>query len=271
VRKLAISVLALTILCFLALPAAFADSTNLQDALLVVTGPGSGGVGNVATDAYPLNGDSGTGWSVATTGFGSSTLGTSVYGAYTVTITASTTGTYYADLYVNLLLNTPAYNEYSTPNGTATAGVETWETGAPGSTTAPSSGTVENDVATETTLSDNNGVPGQTSNYLHNCTASDCNATVGMALGFEFSLDAGQTETVIFDITETAPSGFYIDQTHPVDGDTTSAVNAYFSGSATAGVVAPPPPPPKGVPEPGTLLMLGSSLCGLLGFRKRLA
>jgi len=90
-------------------------------------------------------------------------------------------------------------------------------------------------------------------------------------------LAAGEVETVTFDISATNPGGFNIEQVHPIDGTNSSATVAYFS--ATESAVACPagsknpacaPPPPPGVPEPSSLMLLGTSLCGLLGLRKKL-
>jgi len=256
VRKLAIAVVVLMFLFLGALPAAFADSTVLQNDLIVITGPGNGSPGNIASET--TLGDSGTGWSISSTGFSTG------YGTLTVTLTAATGGTYYVDGYFDVDLSLPFYNEYAKVNGSPSSG-QTWEVGGlVGSAACSDSACID---AGNNALSNTNGVPGTSDNESNSCTGSSCNGDVAFAMGFGFSLAAGQAETVTFDITQTNPGGFNIEQIHPVDGTNSSETDAFFSGSAVAGTVGPPPPPPA--PEPATLLMLGSSLCGLLGLRKK--
>jgi hypothetical protein len=81
---------------------------------------------------------------------------------------------------------------------------------------------------------------------------------VSMALGWAFNLTAGQTATIIFSLSETAPvSGFYLWQTDP-----DSKVDIYFSSTLnkTGGNTS--------VPEPSTLMLMLSGL-GFVGVAAR--
>ena len=84
---------------------------------------------------------------------------------------------------------------------------------------------------------------------------------VSMALGWSFSLLAGETATISLQLATTPPlGGFYLQQ---IDLD--SQENIYFSSSVRIGGEGPV------IPEPATMLLLGSGLAGLVGFgRKKL-
>jgi hypothetical protein len=241
-------------------PAFYASS--LQDWEINVNG----------TDYFPSGGS--TFASIANltqSGFNSTTgLGT-----YQLTYTAGASGSFYIGAYFYVPAGIPFYNEYGAVNGSAAKG-ETWQIDSPEysqtSLNRPA-GTIVDNLASEA-LDNTNSVPGSTSNYLNNCGANGgsaantaCDDFVSMALGFSFSLSKGQTETVDFTVGTSAPTGFSLEDIHPVDGSNAAALDVYLSGSATAGTQPPPPPPPSGAPEPASAGLVAAAV-GVLAFAK---
>jgi hypothetical protein len=192
-------------------------------------------------------------------------------GTLTFSYSPGVAGSYFFDAWFDNELNAPFFNEYAATSGTPVAG-QSWEIGDAqlyynysGPLPAPANTDVGDDTIGNT-LSNTNGLPGNATNYNDNCLGSNCNGDVSMAMGFAFTLTAGETETVTLNLSETAPtSGFYLQQIHPVDGNTPSQLNLYFSGSAVSSTGPPPPP----TPEPGTWLLVSSVVGGFALFRSR--
>jgi hypothetical protein len=162
--------------------------------------------------------------------------------AITFTGTGAHNSLFYFDIEIDELANT-FFNEYAGTGGARAAG-QSWEIDEPGY--------VFGDIYTNFTngtLDNGNGVPS---------TAPD---DVAMALGWNFILAAGETATVVYRLSDTAPtSSFYLKQTDP-----DSQADIYFYSTLDIRGGGEP------IPEPGTLMLLGSGLLGLIGLgRKKL-
>jgi hypothetical protein len=80
-----------------------------------------------------------------------------------------------------------------------------------------------------------------------NTQSPDFKDDVAMAMGWNFTLLAGESAKITFDISDTAPmSGFYLDQ-YDSDSDAHIYLSSKFNKTS---------PPPSTVPEPGMLTLL---------------
>lgn len=171
------------------------------------------------------------------------------YTVGTGTITATVTGVgehnviAFFDYEIDEVDNT-YFNEYGVESGLLAAG-QSWEIDEPGFVF----GDIYTNFAADT-LDNSNGVP------------SSVPDDVSMALGWNFTLAAGETAYIDFLIGTSTPSGFYLAQTDPDSPDSPATI--YFSstldisgGGSTS------------VPEPGTLLLLATGLVGLAGLSRR--
>ncbi len=219
-----------------------ADTTSLQSILTNVDG-------TTQTDYTGYN----TGGFNETTGIG------------TLTYTFNPgPGSSFFDVFFDHQLNLPYFNEFGTVNGSPAAG-QSYEIGDSDVTNSNPNDTY---VHTQNNALDNsNHLPGQTSNFGGACAGATCNGDFAAAMGFSFTLVAGQQEVITLNVSHTNPGGFSLEDTHPVDGTNPTALNLFISGSAVSEPIGV-----SGVPEPTTTVFLGIGLAVLLvAFRRRLS
>jgi len=168
-------------------------------------------------------------------------------GLGSISVAVSGAGGHFIGLFVDHDIDEASntfFNEFGSVTGAPVAG-ESWEIDEPGF--------VFGDIYTNlqsNSLDNTNGVPAGSED------------DVSMALGWDYTLAAGETSAITFLISENLPSsGFYLTQTDP-----DSAASIYFSSTltirGTGGAV---------IPEPGTLALYGMGLgiAGLWGANRR--
>ncbi len=174
-------------------------------------------------------------------------------GTVTVTFDPGVAGTYYVNSFFDVEIdewdNTYFYNEYGTAMGDTidTADItQSWEIDEPW-------GGDIIDNFFEGSLDNANNVP------------DGWEDDVSMAMGWDFALAAGDSAIIELVLGSTAPtSGFYLAHTDP-DSNDGQGETIYFSSTLDIQTGSQP------IPEPATLLLLGSGFAGLIGFgRKKL-
>ena len=135
------------------------------------------------------------------------------------------------------------YNEYGATSGTPATG-QSWEIDEPGYLFGDIYDHVfDRYVYADPGLDNDNNVP------------QGWEDDVSMALGWDFPLAALDVATIELILEDTAPtSGFYLSHTDP-----DSAETIYFSSTLDIQLI----------PEPGTMILLGTGLAGLAGLRRR--
>lgn len=137
------------------------------------------------------------------------------------------------------------YNEFGMVVGAPAAG-QSWEIDEPGF----AFGDIYANVVAGT-LDNANGVP---------ASAPD---DVSMAMGWNFSLAANETGTITLVLLDRAPvGGFYLFHTDPIANSGGETI--YYASSLEVGGEG------QQVPEPGTMLLVGTGLAGLAGLTRRM-
>ena len=167
------------------------------------------------------------------------TLGADDFGTLTWSWSTSTGGTHNFIAYFDYEIAEEAngyLNEYGAATGALATG-QTWQIDDPNNY---EDGNIYDNLY-DNTLSNTNNIT----------TAGD----VAWAMGWDFDLAAGDTAVITMILGDSIPvSGFYLSQ---IDNDTLESI--YFSGSIDI----------QPIPEPATMLLLGTGLAGLFGYRRK--
>jgi hypothetical protein len=230
-------------------PVAFADTLSLTSAL--VNSSAAGVVDPTAPGTPGLSGNLNP-----------------ITGLGTITFTDKTAGVGFFDLFVDLALATPFFNEYGVTGGGSLSAGQTWQIDVPDywcNTTAcqslglpfgtpdpndPGANIIANTL--ENSLNDLNGVPGTLDNFLNACGAEPnalnpaqnplCNNDVSLAMGFKYFLSAGSEEVITLTVSQTAPtSGFFLEQLRPTDPGSPNGTSPVFLYGSAQQVATPEP------------------------------
>jgi hypothetical protein len=167
-----------------------------------------------------------------------------VTGLGTISFTFSGVGLHYVSLFVDHEIDESTntfFNEYGSSSGTQQAG-QSWEIDEPG--WGVNGGGYVGDIFTNFTSGSLDGSNGVSSSALND---------VSMAMGWNFSLNAGDMAGIDFVLSDTAPaSGFYLAQTDP-----DSAASVYLSSKLAIR------PAGQQVPEPASWALLALALLAM--------
>jgi hypothetical protein len=191
-------------------------------------------------------------------------------------------GSYYFDILFDHDLATPFFNEYGQVNGSPAAGttysIDDYQDNSGSPTPGSGAQTNANDAYDQVlgggALQNNNLLPGTQSNFDTQCTADfpatpgNCNGDVAAALGFSFTLDGTDQELITFNIGTSNPGGFSLQLIHPADSNNRLATNLFITGSAVSQPIGNNPPPT--VPEPASLMLLGTGMTALATMLRRM-
>jgi len=174
-------------------------------------------------------------------------------GLGTLTFVVNGAGPSFFDVFFDHQLSLPFYNEFGSVVGAPAAG-QTYEIGD------SFASNIYPDVQAGGALANTNSLAGQTSNFNNACVGAACNGDFAAALGFAFTIAAGQQELITLNVSHTDPgSGLRLEDTHPVDGANPNAQFLFISGSAVSQPIGV-----SGVPEPASTAFLVVVLAILL-------
>ena len=174
-------------------------------------------------------------------------------GLGSISVSLNSAGAHFVGLFVDDEIDEAInsfFNEFGSTTGAPVAG-ERWEIDEPGFAFGDIFDHINNSNNVGGSLLDNaNGVP------------AGLEDDVSMALGWDYTLAAGQTSAISFLISEIRPiSGFYLTQTDP-----DSQASIYFSSTLDIRT-----PGGAVIPEPGTIALygLGLGLAAIAGLRRQ--